>query len=114
MIAEFPDGFQRWNASQLEHLRHNKPVVKLVSQVPNIQSYFPANLSPGAHLVSTTNRRAIPPLPLSIGWREGWGERPRATLLPAGLPPLPIGWGEGRGEGSCVSPTGRTNKMRPC
>jgi len=45
MIAEFPDGFQRWNASQLEHLRHNKPVVKLVSQPPNIQSYFPANLS---------------------------------------------------------------------
>src|SRR6266571_6032931 len=45
MAAELSDGFQRWNASQLEHLRHNKPVVKLVSQVPNIQSYFPANLS---------------------------------------------------------------------
>src|SRR6266571_7418052 len=55
----------------------------------------------GAQLVSTTNHRAIPLLPLSIGWREGWGERPRATLLPAGLPPLPIGRGEGRGEGPC-------------
>src|SRR6266566_1857552 len=53
-----------------------------------------------AHLLSTTNRRAIPLPPLSIRWREGWGERPRATLLPAGLPPLPIGWGEGWGEGS--------------
>src|SRR6266568_8290968 len=62
-----------------------------------------------AHLVSTTSRRAIPLLPLSIGWREGWGERPRPTLLPAALPPLPtrcdgaaarrVGWGEGRGEG---------------
>src|SRR6266568_1498768 len=53
-----------------------------------------------AHLVSTTSRRAIHLPPLSIRWREGWGERPRATLLPTGLLPLPIGWGEGRGEGS--------------
>src|SRR6266566_8151112 len=61
------------------------------------------------HLVIATSRRAIPLLPLSIGWREGWGERPRATLLPAGLPPLPIGWGEGRGEGPCfLRPVGLT------
>src|SRR5438046_6173815 len=52
-----------------------------------------------AHLVSTSSRLAIHFPPLSIRWREGWGERPRPTLLPAALPPLPIGWGEGRGEG---------------
>src|SRR6266404_8355359 len=45
MIVELPDVFQRWNASQLEHLRQNKPVVKLLSHAPNIQSYFPANRS---------------------------------------------------------------------
>jgi len=32
---------------------------------------------------------SLPLLPLSINRREGWGERPRATLLPAGLLPLP-------------------------
>src|SRR5207245_756912 len=50
----------------------------------------------GANLVSTASRRVIPLLPFCIRWREGWGERPRATLLPAGVPPLPIGWGEGQ------------------
>src|SRR6266699_946829 len=53
---------------------------------------------PTAHLVSTTSRGAIDLPPLSIRWREGWGERPRATLLPTGLPPLPIRWREGWGE----------------
>src|SRR5260370_25665314 len=45
-----------------------------------------ANLPAWAHLVSTTNCRALTLLPLSIRWREGSGESPRATLLPAGLP----------------------------
>src|SRR5436305_960067 len=39
-------------------------------------------------------------LPLSIKWREGWGERPCGTRLTVVLLPLPFRRGEGRGEGS--------------
>src|SRR5437879_4354524 len=75
---------------------HESGLRRQVPRCPAVHLGYP---SPARRALRGRIRRATPLLPLSIGWREGWGERPRATLLPAGLLPLSHPMGEGRGEG---------------
>ena len=42
----------------------------------------------------------VTPLPLSIPWREGWGERPLRVVPGEFFLPRPRRGGEGRGEGA--------------